>query len=474
MRLRSWLEIFALRHVIRRRFKGRSCTGHRHARRQPISAYSHLVTETLEPRQLLTSDPLFSSGACDEQSLDALTAANGSQSITTAPTWHTGITTGNVTSSSLTEISGIAASRQNSDVLWVHNDSGDSARIFAMNSQGDELGVYNLSGAAAVDWEDIAIGPGPLEGQDYLYVGDFGDNARTRSSITVYRLAEPVVDSTSNAGTMDLGGVESLHMQYPDTVYDCETLMVDPVDGDLYLVTKDRAGENMAHVFRTPVDQAAGSMVTLEFVESLAMSSQVTGGDISADGEDILIRQYHQAYYWSRDTGDDLGAVFADSGEQVPLKLEMQGEAIGFSSGDRSYFSVSEGTYPPIHYYQENHDPSSISGYKWNDTDGDGLWDSGEVGLSGWTVYIDANESGFLDTGELSTVTDENGFYSFGDLQPGNYTVGEVLQSGWMQTYPDAIGGTSSSAVEMADLTTPEVLADAQYTDQQLIVKLRD
>ncbi|HJN67787.1 MAG TPA: S8 family serine peptidase, partial [Pirellulales bacterium] len=118
--------------------------------------------------------------------------------------------------------------------------------------------------------------------------------------------------------------------------------------------------------------------------------------------------------------------------------------------------------------------PGSISGYKWNDTDGDGLWDSTESPLSGWTVYIDANESGSLDTGELSTVTDENGFYSFGDLQPGSYTIGEVLQSGWIQTYPDTIGGTSSSLAQMDQLSTPEVLVDTEYTEKQLIVKLRD
>ena len=473
MRLRSWLKRFACRHFLRQTYKGRSRDNHPNTRPQPISLYSRLATEALEPRQLLTCDPIFPAGGCEEQSLDALAAANTPQPSTTAPTWQNGTTLGNVASSSLTEISGIAASRQNSDVLWVHNDSGDSARIFAMNTQGDDLGVYNLSGAGAVDWEDIAIGPGPLEGQDYLYVGDFGDNARARSSITVYRLAEPIVDSTSGAGTVNLGGVEALHMQYPDTVYDCETLMVDPLGGDLYLVTKDRAGEDMAHVFRTPADQAAGSTVTLEFVESLAMSSQVTGGDISADGTDILIRQYHQAYYWSRDAGDDLGDVLAGNGEQVPLDFEMQGEAIGFSADDRSYFSVSEGSYQPIHYYQENHQPGSISGHSWNDTDSDSVWDSTESGLSGRTIYIDANANRQLDTGEVSMLTDVNGQYHFDDLEPGTYTIAELYQPNWIQTYPSATGEYewSETTFDWADISaigTELNLGDDDYSQAAL------
>ncbi|HJN65091.1 MAG TPA: cadherin repeat domain-containing protein, partial [Pirellulales bacterium] len=45
----------------------------------------------------------------------------------------------------------------------------------------------------------------------------------------------------------------------------------------------------------------------------------------------------------------------------------------------------------------------SISGSKWHDVDGNQLWDTGELALSGWTIYIDANENGALDSGEVST-----------------------------------------------------------------------
>ncbi|NEP58627.1 MAG: S8 family serine peptidase, partial [Symploca sp. SIO2G7] len=84
-----------------------------------------------------------------------------------------------------------------------------------------------------------------------------------------------------------------------------------------------------------------------------------------------------------------------------------------------------------------------IHGSKWNDVNGNGVWDTGELGLEGWTIYLDQNNNGRLDNGELSTVTDANGDYWFTDLAADTYTVAEVLLPGWEQTYP----GNSSSEV---------------------------
>jgi hypothetical protein len=88
------------------------------------------------------------------------------------PTYTSGIQTGTIQNSSINEASGIAASRMNPNVLWTHNDSGDSARVFAMTAAGTNLGTYSISGASATDWEDIAVGPGPSAGAQYLVVPD--------------------------------------------------------------------------------------------------------------------------------------------------------------------------------------------------------------------------------------------------------------------------------------------------------------
>jgi hypothetical protein len=88
----------------------------------------------------------------------------------------TGMVAGTINSAALTEVSGLAVCRNNPHVLWLHNDSGDRARIFAVNTAGRLPGIYTLPGVTAIDCEDIAIGPGPGKGTSYIYVGDIGDN----------------------------------------------------------------------------------------------------------------------------------------------------------------------------------------------------------------------------------------------------------------------------------------------------------
>ena len=112
---------------------------------------------------------------------------------TAAPTFTTGDNAGTVSISGLVECSGLVASRNNVSVLWAHNDSNNPPQLFALDTQGRLLGIYNLTGAANTDYEDIGIGPGPLPNVSYLYVGDIGDNAENRSTIRVYQIPEPAV-----------------------------------------------------------------------------------------------------------------------------------------------------------------------------------------------------------------------------------------------------------------------------------------
>ncbi|VAX19112.1 hypothetical protein MNBD_IGNAVI01-2275, partial [hydrothermal vent metagenome] len=70
---------------------------------------------------------------------------------------------GIIESNEINEASGIAASRKNPGLFWTHNDSGDNARLFAFDSLGRHRGEFLLAGIQNRDWEDIAIGPGPVE-----------------------------------------------------------------------------------------------------------------------------------------------------------------------------------------------------------------------------------------------------------------------------------------------------------------------
>lgn len=80
----------------------------------------------------------------------------------------------------------------------------------------------------------------------------------------------------------------------------------------------------------------------------------------------------------------------------------------------------------------------SISGMKWHDTNGNGIHDSGETGLSGWTIRLMiSNGPGGPYSSYRTTTTASDGSYTFNSLDNGKYyEVTEVIQSGWSQTYP--------------------------------------
>ena len=77
-----------------------------------------------------------------------------------------------------------------------------------------------------------------------------------------------------------------------------------------------------------------------------------------------------------------------------------------------------------------------IRGGKFHDLDGDGQWDDGEPGLGGWTIYLDADQDGQLDADEPFAVTNAEGDYALTSLPSGTYTVSELPQYGWQQTFP--------------------------------------
>ncbi|MBM3128313.1 MAG: hypothetical protein FJ009_06710 [Chloroflexi bacterium] len=273
------------------------------------------------------------------------------------PQFADGVAVGNIQSALLNETSGLAASRKNSNVLWAHNDSGDSARVFAMDVQGRHLGIYNLVGVTALDWEDMAIGPGPVTGQDYLYLGDIGDNYRLRPSIVVYRVPEPTVSATQTPVSVDLSDWDRLPMRYPGGVaYDSETLLVDPISGDLFGVTRDRAGEGVARVFRNPAPHTAGVTVTLELVATLSLATEIKAGDVSPSGDAVLLRPHSfsapsSGYYWTRAPATNLWDAFAAQPCLTPLTNEAQGEALAFAADGNGYRTTSEGTNPPLYFY---------------------------------------------------------------------------------------------------------------------------
>jgi hypothetical protein len=260
---------------------------------------------------------------------------------------------GSIASPDVRELSGIGASRRADGVWWAHNDSGDSARVFAVGSDGRDLGQFALAGASAVDWEDLAVGPGPVGGTSYLYVADIGDNAKARPSVRVYRVAEPVVaaSATTPPPPQTLSGVAALELVYPDGPHDAEALLVDPVSGELIVVTKELGGT--AQVFRAPANLAGGSSTTLTQVATVALGfgRPVTAADVTPAGDVVALRTYSTVALFPRPAGGTLAQAFSQPSCAGAVAPEAQGEALGFTRDGRGYVTASEGANPPLHRF---------------------------------------------------------------------------------------------------------------------------
>jgi len=253
--------------------------------------------------------------------------------------------TGVIQSPQITEASGLAASRKNPGVLWTHNDDG-APYVYALTPEGKHLAVCNLNGAKNRDWEDIAVGPGPDPNVDYLYIGDIGDNDSRHKSIKVYRVPEPPIDANQADGVIFVRSFDTIEMVYPDGPRNAETLMVDPLTKDIYIISKEEPGR----VYRAAYPQSTTGKTTLEYVAKLPWGT-ATGGDISPDGQMIIVRNYFSASVWRRPKDAPLWMAFEGRECKVPLILERQGEAICFDANGAGYYTTSEHKNQPIYYF---------------------------------------------------------------------------------------------------------------------------
>ena len=93
---------------------------------------------------------------------------------------------------------------------------------------------------------------------------------------------------------------------------------------------------------------------------------------------------------------------------------------------------------------------ASISGRKFEDIDGNGVFDVGEPSLNGTTIeLVDPLSDDVLDT----RTTASDGSYSFVDLLPGEYRVRDAVQDGWVRTLPADSGYHSISLGYAQELT---------------------
>ena len=260
---------------------------------------------------------------------------------------------GSIASEDIDEASGLVSSRSNNNYLWTHNDSGGEPIVYLMSKTGAEASQARLEGSQNTDWEDIAMGPGPDDAIQYLYVGDIGDNRATRNNLTIYRVAEPDLNVPNIPSSQTLSNVEAINYVYSNGARDAESLMVDPLTKDIYIVSKR---ESQVGLYVLPFPQSVVEMDTAEFIMSMPYTGFV-GGDISFDGTEVLIKTYFEVYHWARPNGVTIKDALSEKPSRLMYTAEPQGEAICFSTDGSGFYTVSEKNSAdpvPLFFYRRN------------------------------------------------------------------------------------------------------------------------
>ncbi len=105
-----------------------------------------------------------------------------------------------------------------------------------------------------------------------------------------------------------------------------------------------------------------------------------------------------------------------------------------------------------------------VHGYKWNDINGNGLWDivtPNEPALAGWTIWLDTNQNGTYDGGDMTTTTDAQGHFRFTGVPAGTFALGEQVVAGWTQTTPGGTG-TYAVTVQPGQASFPQMFGNRQ------------
>lgn len=264
---------------------------------------------------------------------------------------------GLVTSNELNEISGLAASQQHEDVLWMINDGG--GKLFALSRQGRVLARFDVDVPKSSDWEDLA--GFELDGKRYLLVADTGDNAGRRKDFSLHVFEEPA--SLEHPST--LKAAWTIRARWPDGPRDCEAVAVDAATGKILLISKKR---NPPELFVLPLRPPKGEVAEARRVGRLAgvpeadaelqrsdpklakLFRQVTAADVAPDRHALAVMTYGSVLFYARNGNEDWAAAVARPPEVHDMPLIPQPEALAWSKGGGGLYATGEFNPAPLFY----------------------------------------------------------------------------------------------------------------------------
>ncbi|WP_033960006.1 hypothetical protein [Psychroserpens jangbogonensis] len=191
--------------------------------------------------------------------------------------------------SSLKETSAIEKIND-SNILWVIQDSGNTNHLYGLNLNGDILKDITINNAENIDWEDLTS-----DSKGNIYIGDFGNNAENRTSFTIY-----IVPNAENAKSSVNASI--INFTLPDGMnsIDFESFFLH--NGFFYVFSKDH---KKCELIKVPNKMGNHVASYISKTKLKGKHSKVTSADISDDGKTVVLLNHSKLWKLTDYTGDD-------------------------------------------------------------------------------------------------------------------------------------------------------------------------
>jgi hypothetical protein len=215
------------------------------------------------------------------------------------------------TPSELEEISAIEYDEFR-DVFWVIEDSGNSNEILAIDAYGKIKHRILLKDTKNKDWEDLS-----RDANGHLYVGDFGNNKKSRNSYKIYKLKASELDKTEAKPT-------EIEFRLPKKSKEADFEAFFVLDGYCYLFSK---ADKHTEVYRIPAKKGTYEANKLTSYKFKGDNNKVTSAAISPDAKVVVLLNHSKLWKLSGFKGEDF---FSAKVEALEFNHKSQKEGIGF------------------------------------------------------------------------------------------------------------------------------------------------
>lgn len=252
----------------------------------------------------------------------------------------------------LNEISGMALSARTPQRLWVHNDSGAPAELFAIGLDGKVQARLRLSAPKPVDWEDMAAFT--LDGKPYLLLADTGDNGGVRKRSELLVVEEPDFAAGTEERQLSAAPAWRIVFRYADAPHDVEAVAVDTASEAVLLLTKRTTPPQLWSVPLRPGAQQENVATLLGNVavpdetapatdfQRRLQPGRPTAASLGRDGRSIAVLSYASVWLYRRDDGESWAQALARTPQVFPLGLLVQAEALALDTAGRRILVTGE------------------------------------------------------------------------------------------------------------------------------------